>query len=184
MKKLAEHYHAPYLLEWEEPTADADIVTYIKKNTHPIERYRYFRDLSVAHHLCAEKMTGAHPLVFIDTFWFNNAPWIEVYNATPAERRVMQSIFDADAAALPRPACAIYLEADIETSRRFADMGGRSFDKEFETQMIQLKNAYRLFMAHAPLDFPCIEIDRTGLDFDTPEHLKIVTDKIDSVLKP
>src|SRR3990167_6028775 len=58
VKKLAEHYHAPYLLEWEEPTADADIVTYIKKNTHPIERYQYFRDLFVAHHLCAEKMTG------------------------------------------------------------------------------------------------------------------------------
>lgn len=181
-KKLAEHYGVPYFLEGEEADMPASIIEDMRKNTHPVERFRYFRDISVANHIAAEKLVAHAPIVFIDTFWFNNAPWIGIYDASDEERAVMRGIFASDAASLPRPAFAVYLKANVETSKRLAALGGRTFEEDLEEQMIKLKSAYGSFMVSSAPDFPFTEIDRSGLDFDRPEDLRLVVEKIDAAL--
>lgn len=179
-KKLAEHYNAPAYFEGEEPEFPSEIVEDLSKNIRPLERFMYFHNRTTFNMLHAIDDARSNRYVFLDTCWLTNPPWLDVYDATPLEKQLLQEICDIDAKLMPWPDIIVYLTADVATSKRLMANSGREFDRYFEKAMRDSKQMFAEYMRTFEKKVPLIEFDRTGTEFDRPEDLERLTEQIES----
>jgi len=184
-QKLATHYQTRAFLEGEDADFPPAVIEDLQKNIRPLERFLYFRNISVANHLVALRVAEHERVVFLDTYWFNNVPYISMYNTNELERVLLTQLTDTDAKALPWPDLTLCLSADAAASARLSEASGRAFetaDGYLEKQVAAMKKAFDDYFAshEAPESF--IMIDRSHLDFDNPADFKTITDRIDKIV--
>lgn len=174
---LAKYFNAPAFFEGEEHDFPAEIIGYCANDTHPVERYKFFREIVLANQIEASEMTKDHPLVFIDSSWFNMIPFRLIYKRNESEKRILDDLAENDLRTLPWPDVILYIKTDIETSRELVAKGGRSAEQTaefFARQIAASKTLFDDFYKKINAPVPIRVIDRTGLEFDQPGVLERV----------
>jgi deoxyadenosine/deoxycytidine kinase len=177
--KLTEHYGATPVFEGEE--FPERVKENLRDNKNQLESRLFFRNLSTRMYLEAERLKKFGELVIIDTFWLTNHVYTETWLDHDFHKELMNNLYELDSKFLSMPDLMIILESDKERIREFIMNRGRLFELNDDTlnRFVLASNAYRgFFKGHTNAYF----IDRSELDFEKPEHFKVVTDLIDAKL--
>lgn len=183
-KLLGSHYGAPVLYEDGGGEFPERIRTDIRDGSRPLERFLFFRNISISMQLEAAHLTKQHPVVFTDAVWASGTPYIEAYGADDFEKEQLRNLCALDLATLPWPDVVIVLREDEETAYELWKKSSKVFETSpdyFETKLLPVKRAFDTFLSVLKIPVPSIVIDRSGLDFDTPKDLGALTNRIDAI---
>lgn len=184
--KLAERYGVPCVLEMESGSFPERINDDIATGSRPLERDLYFRNLHLSMHLRARELAQEHPIVFTDALWASTEMYIDMYQIDPFERTILKELSTLDLKTLPWPDVVIILRGDDATSERLWRASSQVFEQGehyFTDQVLGVKRAFELWVARIRFPVPVIVLDRTELDFDTTNDLKIVQDLLQPYLR-
>lgn len=182
--KLAEYYKVPALYEVPSGDIPAEVKDSIRTGSS-IDGWLYFRNRSLSMHVEALELAKTNTMVLLDAPWVSNRPYTMFYSADTFHRDLLLEISDLDHKTLPWPDVIILLTGDDEMSRRLWTSSGKDFENDptyFEERLLPLKREFEKYIADFSSKCPVITIDRTALDFNKAEDLKVVTDKLDAVL--
>ena len=176
---LADYYQAEAIFEGEE--FPERIKENLRDNQNQLESRIFFRNLLTKMHLKAEQLKAAGKNVIMDTFWLTNDVYSEHWLEHEFQKDLMRELSLLDSQFLSMPDLMIILEADKNKVHEFMMQRGRLFeiDGDVVNRFVMTGNAHRdFFSRHHNAYF----IDRSELDFEKPEHFKIVTDLISGKL--
>jgi deoxyadenosine/deoxycytidine kinase len=181
VKKLAEYYSAPVVLETDSGIFPDRINEDIATGSRPLERDLYFRNRQLQMLLRARELALDHDLVLIDALWACTEFYIDMYQIDPFERSLMKELAELDIKTLPWPDVLVVIRADDATSERLWRASGQVFErgeKYFESQVLGIKHAFEAWLDQVTFPIPSIEIERSHLDFDMPDDLRIVIERL------
>jgi deoxyadenosine/deoxycytidine kinase len=187
MERLANHYDAPFIREYEVDANDIpqEVQDGLREG-NSIAGWLYFRNRHVDMQLKASESAAKNPLVFVDATWITDRAYDRFCVSDPFHLELVASIHDLDRKVLPWPDIVLMLTCDDATSEQLWRSSGKNFERNeayFAERLLPLKREFESYMKSLAFKCPVIRIDRSGLDFNKLEDLKVVTSKVDEALK-
>ena len=187
-KKLSNYYKFDVI--FEEPTNGfpLQIISNLKNQINLFETMVWFRNLHINNYLSAISLTNKGKNVIIDTSFYQNQFYIDLFISNEFEKEMLNNMAGFDFKLINHPACTIYLKANIKNTKKFL-MKRKNHNIwenknwiNFILQSIPLANQY---MASIEDKIPnLITINRSETDFNNSKDFHNLIIKIDKILVP
>lgn len=145
-KMFGKKLKARVFLEGEEQHLPDYIKKNIAQNKNGLQTILYFHNKTVNQYLEALKLKEKGIVTILDTFWFSNIFYLDTMIKDKNERNLLIDLISVTGKLLSLPDVIIYIQAKNETIKQRITDRGRSFEKNFLKNAIQINRDHDKYL--------------------------------------